>query len=203
SCSAARGDALAASGMLDKRLVRRSAATPPRRLSALPLSLRPRRARDEHDSDSLLTGALGRHELAGASGGGRLLGHAEVEALAVRDAEAPAFLEVLGRLDAFRDALGVDAAREVDEHLDDVALDRVGVEARHERVGDLQEVRAQLGDGLERRVAGSGIVDRDPEALAPQGVERGPERRNVADGGALRDLEHDAVAHPEARRPGP
>ena len=47
------GDSLAASGMLDKPLERRSSATPPRGLSALPLSLRPRRARDGHYSDGL------------------------------------------------------------------------------------------------------------------------------------------------------
>ena len=46
-------DSLAASGMLEKPLVRRSSATPPRCFSALPLSLRPRRARDGHYSDGL------------------------------------------------------------------------------------------------------------------------------------------------------
>jgi len=48
------GDALAASGMLEKPLVRRSSATPPRGFSALPLSLRPRRARNGPFSDGLL-----------------------------------------------------------------------------------------------------------------------------------------------------
>src|ERR1700693_421035 len=42
--------------MLEKRLVRRSPATPPRCFPALPLSLRPPRARDGHYSDSLLSG---------------------------------------------------------------------------------------------------------------------------------------------------
>src|SRR5258706_2164025 len=40
--------------MLEKRLVRRSFATPPRRFPALPLSLRPPRARYGHYSDGLL-----------------------------------------------------------------------------------------------------------------------------------------------------
>jgi hypothetical protein len=48
------GDSLAASGMLEKPLVRRSSATPPRGFSALPLSRRPRRARDRPFSDGLL-----------------------------------------------------------------------------------------------------------------------------------------------------
>src|SRR5262249_50058193 len=53
-CPTARGDSLAASGMLAKPLVRRRSPTTPRGLSALPLSRRPRRARDRHYSDSLL-----------------------------------------------------------------------------------------------------------------------------------------------------
>src|SRR5262249_33488447 len=55
SCLAARGDSLAASGMLANPLVRRRSPTTPRGLSALPLSHRPRRARDRHYSDSLLS----------------------------------------------------------------------------------------------------------------------------------------------------
>src|ERR1700693_3259829 len=42
--------------MLEKRLVRRRPGTPPRCFPALPLSLRPPRARDGHYSDSLLAG---------------------------------------------------------------------------------------------------------------------------------------------------
>jgi hypothetical protein len=47
--------------MLEKRLVRRSSATPPRGFPALPLSRRPPRARDEYYSDGLLADDLEAH----------------------------------------------------------------------------------------------------------------------------------------------
>jgi len=81
--------------MLEKRLVRRSSATPPRRLSALPLSLRPRRARDEHASVRLL-GARARRRflalvalaLAATACGPRPDGSAAAYLEAVRSAES-------------------------------------------------------------------------------------------------------------------
>src|SRR5262249_52837723 len=53
SCPTARGDSLAASGMLAPPLVRRRCPTTPRGLAVLPLSRRPPHARYGHDSDSL------------------------------------------------------------------------------------------------------------------------------------------------------
>src|SRR5262249_58090093 len=100
-----------------------------------------------------------------------LLRHAEIESLPVRDSDAAALLEVLRRLDSLGDADRFDAPPQIHQHLDDVAFDRVGVQPRDQSIGDLQIVRPQLGDRLQRRIPRARVVDRDSETLVAQHVE--------------------------------
>src|SRR6266540_2273323 len=135
-------------------------------------------------------------------GGSNFFRNPEIETLPERDSETPAFVQVFRRFDPLSHAGGVDAPGEVDQHFHDVPFDRVGVEAGHQRVGDLEEVRTQLGDGLERGVARPRVVDGDTKALAPERREGLTEDRHVSDSRTFRDLQDDAVPQMLERREG-
>src|SRR6266536_695199 len=130
-------------------------------------------------------------ELGCGRGRGNLFRNPEIETLPERDSETAAFLQVFRCFDPLCHAGGVDAPGEVDQHFHDVSFDRVGVEAGHQCVGELGEVRTQLGDGQERGVARPCVVDSDTKALAPKRREGLAEDRHVPDSRTFCDLQDD------------
>ena len=93
-------------------------------------------------------------------------------ALHRRAAHLGKHVDLLLRLDAFRDDLELEALRHRDDRARDrgalLALDRV----RGERVVELQLVERQLAQVGERRVAGPEVVDRDLDAELAQLLQR-------------------------------
>ena len=80
-------------------------------------------------------------------------------------------------------------ARERDDRLDDLAVDRVAGEPAHELAVDLEVVdreRAQRGEGAE---AGAEVVERDPEAEPRQRLGERARLADVRDRGGLLDLD--------------
>src|SRR5512140_1776226 len=135
----------------------------------------------------------------GRDGISELRGPPQQVALPVRDAEALDLGLLRFGLDALGDRFRVDPRGEPDEHLDDVPLDGVLVEAGHEVVRDLEVIGPQLGDRLEGRVPGPRVVDRDTETELPQHAHAFAEEVVVADRGPLGDLEDDAALNREKR----
>jgi hypothetical protein len=113
------------------------------------------------------------------------------KALREVDAELEQQLERLRILDTLGDRLQLEAARERDDGLDDVAAGRVGREVADELDVDLQEVERQLLEVGEAAVARAEVVERE---LAAEVVQVLGER---ARGGLVRDqrrlgyLEHE------------
>ena len=65
--------------------------------------------------------------------------------------------------------------------------------AAHQRHVDLQVVRAQLQSCLQAREARARVVECNPEPERRELIERLPEDREVGDGLALGDLEHQVL----------
>src|ERR1017187_8179825 len=122
-------------------------------------------------------------------------GASEKEPLAPRDAKAAEAFQLVARLDALGDQLGVDALAERRERTHDLALDPVLVEARDERVSHFHVLRPELHDGLEARVARARVVDREPEAGRPEPPDDLAKRRVIEDDLFLRKLENDVPVH--------
>ena len=115
---------------------------------------------------------------------------AEQVALAELDAEGGERGELAGRLDALAADLGLDAAGEDDEELDERRL-RASRCRRdsHEAAVELDDVGLHAHDLLEARVARAGVVDGDPGAAAAQLGEAGLERAVLGRELVLGDLD--------------
>src|SRR6266852_4261200 len=99
----------------------------------------------------------------------------EIVALQKIDPQFAAGLVLLGRLDSLGDGPGVDLRGQLDQHLDEVLLDRLARQRRDQAFGDLQIVRRQGRDRFQRRVTRSGIVDRDFDSFRSKFIEKIPE----------------------------
>src|SRR5687767_6223962 len=99
--------------------------------------------------------------------------------------EILADLQLLVGLDRFSDRQGADRFGAPRDQIDETRADRILLQAVKQRMADFQVIGLQLRDGLERRVAGAAIVDRDLEAHRLQVLQRMTERAVVADGTPL------------------
>ncbi len=71
-------------------------------------------------------------------------------------------------LDAFSQGRHPQAARQFQERADDAGRRRIGVGVAHERPVDLQHADRHLAETRQRRVAGTEVVDRDPQTARVQ-----------------------------------
>ena len=106
---------------------------------------------------------------------------AEQVALAEFDAERRQRREVGPPLDAFGQEVGADPAAERHERLDEGLLGVVVADAVDDLAVDLDDRRPQRRDQREARVAGAGVVDREPEAGLAQGLDLAMEHADVGD----------------------
>ena len=114
--------------------------------------------------------------------GPRRAGAAEQPALREVDLALAQHLELLAALDALGDDDGADLAGEGPQRAQQRLAVGVLVDVGDEAAGELEEVRAQLDDVLERRVAGAGVVDRDLGAAGD------PRRELLAQLGVVGDV---------------
>ena len=96
-------------------------------------------------------------------------------------------------LDAFGDERRAAALADRVEAGDDLALDRIGVDVAHERVGDLDVVGLQVQDRLEAGVSRAGVVDGDLHVRPAHELEHLLERVVVAHHLLLGDLDDDVA----------
>src|SRR5437868_3113374 len=101
--------------------------------------------------------------------------------------------ELLGALDALGDHHGAVIVRELHHRLDEILLDEVRVDAVNERNIELDEVRLEVGDRPESRIATPRVVDGEAEAAVAERLEAVTELRIVLDRRALSNLDDDAL----------
>src|SRR6185503_1255585 len=97
-------------------------------------------------------------------------------------------LELLRALDALGDHHRAVIVRELHHRLDEVLLDEVRIDRVDERDVELDEIRLEVGDGSESRIAGTRVVDGETEAALAERAEPLAELGIVLDRRALRDL---------------
>ena len=144
--------------------------------------------------------------LALGSGRPRLARAAEQPALAEVDLGGAQHLELLGPLDALGDDARADLAGERHGRAQHGLAGGVEVDVGDHAAAQLEEVGADLGDVLERREAGAGVVDGDQRAARDPRAQALLDAADVLDGVLLGELDHEprgqAVGEPrEARVP--
>ena len=136
------------------------------------------------------------------------VGPAEEVALSELDVERGEHREVRPAFDAFGEEVGADPPPERDERLDQRLLGVVVADAVDDLAVDLDDRRAEGGDQREAGVAGTGVVDREPEAELAQRLDLALERADVGDRLLLGAFDGDVVRveagvadpRPEGRR---
>ena len=139
-------------------------------------------------------GAAGAAAAAGARGrllGPRLGRAAEQPALAVVDLGVAQDRELLRALDALGDDARADLAGERDGGAQHGLAAGVEIDAGDHAAAELEEVGAQLGDVLERREAGAGVVDRDERAARDPRPQPLAQLDGVLDRVLLGELDHE------------
>ncbi len=118
-------------------------------------------------------------------------GAAEQPALAEVRAGLAQQRQLLLALDALGDDPRADLVGEGDRGAQDGLAARVAVDAGDHAAGELEEVRADLGDVLERREAGAGVVDGDHRAARQPRAQALDEPRAVLHRVLLGQLDHE------------
>src|SRR5262245_17747168 len=96
----------------------------------------------------------------------------EQVALAELAAEGSQRAQLVGPLDSLGDDLETQRLAELDDHANEDRPLAVGAEAVHEGAIDLEHVDGEAVQVAQRRVARPEVVDRQPDAVAPQRPER-------------------------------
>ena len=137
---------------------------------------------------------------AAGSGGGRrgvlrprFAGAAEQPALAVVDLHRAQRLELLGALDALGHDPRADLAGERGGGAQHGLARRVAVDAGDHVARELEEVGPDLGDVLQRREPGAGVVDRDERAAGDPRAQPLAQQRVVEHGVLLGELDHEPL----------
>ena len=118
------------------------------------------------------------------------LGAAQQVALDQVDAHLGEGRQFLDQFDALGDHLGAGGLGHLQDGVDELALDRVLVDAVDEVAVDLHVVRTQLGPEAQAGVAGAEVVQGDGEAHGAVVVQGGVEQLQVLDGGLLGEFDH-------------
>jgi hypothetical protein len=121
------------------------------------------------------------------SGGSR---SAQVESLAVMDAQALQGGTLAGVLDAFGDQLGADAVGEQHEAARQGGAGRVDVDVLDQVPVQFDHVRGQVEDVTQRGEPRAGVVDRQADTRPAQPLQRPGQHVVVGDRNVLGQLEH-------------
>lgn len=91
-------------------------------------------------------------------------GSSEVPALGEPDAPARESTCFFGGLDTFGDEARAEVRRERDQRNEEASAGRVGSDSMDQCAIDLDDIRGQVNDVAQARVAGTCVIDREPQA---------------------------------------
>ncbi len=107
------------------------------------------------------------------------------------DSDAAQRIEFGRRLDALGDDPAAGIAGEGDQRRGERLARRVQVDVARERHIEFDQIRTDLKDVLQAGITCTGVVDREPHAVLPQGLKGTKQRVIIFDMGVLGDFQND------------